>query len=433
MPSAVSLRGGKMLQKLINKRMNSDDEDIFFSSSISITSSSRRPGAPPSLLKNARSTPNFPKASMEQTIPMPPRGRSRPNSAESDDITDRYYPSLSHSATSESSSGSSADFNKRPRSVEEVVQWMDDRVLQYPPMRPSTSESVSRDIRVTPKRWNTVTYRARFDDPYALKDSLQEQDRLIAQHYLLRTAFKGDFSAPIRQVLEKGVVVLDVGCGPGTWTMEMSTLFPRSTFIGIDIHENYPKQVKPKNCHFRKCNAVGDQLPFPDNSIGFVFQRDLNWGLQASDWTRLIKEYHRVLKPGGWIELVEPDIETQQSSVKERALYDKIIHVLSCRSQDPFVSRRLSSILATSGFRRVESRFQSLPLGWSGDIGDAYAHCYQQQLQALKGLIGSSTVGDALPSILAEWKEFHAYINWHSAVAQKPWTTRREDATYAFL
>ncbi|KAI8576706.1 hypothetical protein K450DRAFT_255746 [Umbelopsis ramanniana AG] len=310
---------------------------------------------------------------------------------------------------------------------------MDDRVLQSPTMRPSISESVSRDIRVTPKRWNTVNYRARFDDPYALKNSLQEQDRLIAQHYLLRTAFKGDFSAPIRQILEKGVVVLDVGCGPGTWTMEMSTLFPRSTFIGIDIHENYPKQVKPKNCHFRKCNAVGDQLPFPDNSIGFVFQRDLNWGLQASDWTRLIKEYHRVLKPGGWIELVEPDIETQQSSVKERTLYDKIIHVLSCRSQDPFVSRRLSSILATSGFRRVESRFQSLPLGWSGDIGNAYAHCYQQQLQALNGLIGSSTLEDAIPTILEEWKEFHAYINWHSAVAQKPWTTRRQDATYDFL
>lgn len=219
--------------------------------------------------------------------------------------------------------------------------------------------------------------------------------------------------------------------------------------------EDYPKQVKPKNCHFRKCNAVGDQLPFPDNSIGFVFQRDLNWGLQASDWTRLIKEYHRVLKPGGWIELVEPDIETQQSAGKERILYDKskatcawaiwvksflisfsfplVINILSTRSQDPFVSRRLSSILATSGFRRVESRFQSLPLGWSGHIGKAYAHCYKQQIQALKGLLGTSTIDDALPSVLEEWKEFHAYINWHSAVAQKPWTTRRQDATYDFV
>lgn len=107
--------------------------------------------------------------------------------------------------------------------------------------------------------------------------------------------------------------------------------------------------------------------------------------------------------------------------------------MLSCRGQDPFVSRRLSSILATSGFRRVESRFQSLPLGWSGDLGKAYAHCYYQQLQALGGVIGSSTLEDTLQTIKMDWNEFHAYVNWHSAVAQKPWTTRRQDATYEFL
>jgi hypothetical protein len=185
-----------MLRKLINKKRvsNDDDDDIFFSSSISITSSNdhKRHGAPhSSILKNARSTPNLPKASMEQTTAMAPRDRSRPSSADSDDINDRYYPSLSYSATSESSSGSSVDFYRRPRSVEDVVQWMDDRVLPSPTMKSSISETVSRDIRVAPKRWNTVNYRTRFDDPYALKNSLQEQDRLIAQHYLLRTAFKG--------------------------------------------------------------------------------------------------------------------------------------------------------------------------------------------------------------------------------------------------
>lgn len=125
-----------------------------------------------------------------------------------------------------------------------------------------------------------------------------------------------------------------------------------------------------------------------------------------------------------------PDSNSQQVHFFFFAL---VISTLSCRSQDPFVSRRLSSILATSGFRRVESRFQSLPLGWSGDIGKAYAHCYKQQLQALKGLLGGSVVDDALPSILKEWREFHAYVNWHSAVAQKPWTNRRQDATYDFV
>ncbi|KAJ2964787.1 hypothetical protein NQZ79_g322 [Umbelopsis isabellina] len=427
MPATVNVPGSKMIKKFMSMRLSTsqddDDDDIFFSSSISISSSTnkRRVGTTqPSGLKTVRSTPNLPQLAMEQTKAMPPLPvlptRSRPNSADSGDsqiaVSDRKYPSLSYSATSESSSGSS-EYYRRPRSVEDIVQWMDDRVLQVSTVNPAPYDLTVKDTRVPSKRWNTVSNRTRFDDPYALQHTLQEQDRMIAQHYLLRTAFKG--------------------CGPGTWTMELSTVFPRSTFIGIDINEDYPKQVKPKNCHFRKCNVVGDLLPFPDNSIGFIFQRDLNWGLQASDWTSLIQEYHRVLKPGGWIELIEPDIETQQSASKERLLHEKIVNVLSCRGQDPFVSRRLSSILATSGFRRVESRFQSLPLGWSGEIGKAYAHCYYQQLQALGGVVGSSILEDTIQTIKMDWNEFHAYVNWHSAVAQKPWTTRRQDATYEFL
>lgn len=143
--------------------------------------------------------------------------------------------------------------------------------------------------------------------PYVLTQDNDEQDRMVAQHYLLRTAFGGDFSAPIQHLLQKGIVVLDVGCGNGTWTMEMSTAFPKSTFIGIDQSAFYPKDIKPRNCHFRSCGSlVKPLLPFPDNSIDFIYQRDMNWGLHAHTWQPLLNEYQRVLKPGGWIEFVEP-------------------------------------------------------------------------------------------------------------------------------
>lgn len=277
MPTAVTVRGGKMIQKFINKRLNSnadDDEDIFFSSSISITSSSakyRFGSTTHSTLKNARSTPNLPQIAMEQTTAMPPlstRDHSRPSSGNSDDIHvtvgERYYPSLSYSATSESSSGSSGLY-RRPRSAEDIVQWMDDRVLQAPSMQLSLSESTSRrEIKVAPKRWNTVNYRHRLHDPYALQRTLQEQDRLIAQHYLLRTAFKGyvekyitpprhelvffflflyimfyfsDFSAPVRQLLEKGVVVLDVGYVHVPFPKELS--FQRFVTIKVLLTSMY--------------------------------------------------------------------------------------------------------------------------------------------------------------------------------------------------
>lgn len=145
--------------------------------------------------------------------------------------------------------------------------------------------------------------------PYVLTQDNDEQDRMVAQHYLLRTAFGSDFASPIKPLLQKGIVVLDVGCGPGTWTMEMSTAFPKSTFIGIDQSSFYPRDIKPRNCHFRSCGSlVQDQLtlPFPDNSIDYIYQRDMNWGLTGQTWQPLLQEYQRILKPGGWIEFVEP-------------------------------------------------------------------------------------------------------------------------------
>lgn len=148
---------------------------------------------------------------------------------------------------------------------------------------------------------------------YILEQNHTEQDRLVAQHYLLRMMFGGvDYNAPVSLDnsnsfgTKSNAVVLDVGCGPGAWTMEMATAFPKATFIGIDKDDFFPQDIKPKNCHFRQYTIGEDGiLPFPDNSFDFIYQRDFNWALTTDMWTRLINEYMRILKPGGWIELVE--------------------------------------------------------------------------------------------------------------------------------
>ncbi|KAF7728640.1 hypothetical protein EC973_005677 [Apophysomyces ossiformis] len=293
--------------------------------------------------------------------------------------------------------------------------------------------------------------------PCVLAQDHNEQDRTVAQHYILRTAFKGDFSAPVRQALDKGSVVLDVGCGPGTWTMEMSTEFPNSTFIGIDCQSVFPRDIKPKNCLFRTCDVTQLPLPFPDNSVDFIFQRDLNWHLLAYMWSPLVKEYLRILKPGGWLELMEPvseslfftavdlhfllflqDIETQSSQKLECSMNDKLLYGLTLRQQDPYVARRLSSILAINGFRRVESRFHSLPLGWGSShasagntakcsafaAGVASQHMFLlRSLQAwLSSVAGMNTekYNTYISNLPQEWKEAQTYINWHCATAQKP-------------
>ncbi|KAI7847659.1 S-adenosyl-L-methionine-dependent methyltransferase [Circinella umbellata] len=299
--------------------------------------------------------------------------------------------------------------------------------------RPSTSSAMTTNNKKINK-FDVAEW------PHVLSQNMEEQDRMVAQHYILRTVFEGDFAAPLRTSFsEKGAVVLDMGCGSGTWCMEMATAFPQSTFIGIDRASDYPRDIKPKNCIFRTCDLQQLPLPFPDNSVDFIFQRDLNWDLQACQWSPLVREYLRILKPGGWIELVEPDLETQSSKSQECTMNDKLIYGISMRHQDPFVSRHLSSILAANGFRRVESQFQSLPLGWTSNDDDKSSHTsaklakaaasqYMFTLQSLRPWLSSvmnlnnERYNNYIADLPDEWKRGQTYINWHRAIAQKPLT-----------
>ncbi|CAO3592223.1 unnamed protein product [Absidia cylindrospora] len=335
--------------------------------------------------------------------------------------------------------------------------------------------------------------------PCALLQDTIEQDRLVAQHYLLRTVFGGDHHAPVQSLLsqqqqqhhhhsvfgsggeggtimsspttsassslcsnhdnnnsgsqsDSGPVVLDVGCGLGQWSMEMATAYPNSTFIGLDILPTFPKDIKPRNCYFLQVNVKRLPLPFADQSVDFIYQRDLNWGLGQDDWYPLIKEYLRILKPGGWIELVEADLETKSSLEKECAMNDKLLEGFSRRRQDPFVARRLPTMLAIHGFRRVESHFQSLPLGWKNNNptydADNHQHVTSdshgnndtpgRQVQAIAsqylfylrsldpwlrlvmGLSQSKYI-DYVDQLPLEWEQAQTYVNWHCATAQKPY------------
>ena len=105
------------------------------------------------------------------------------------------------------------------------------------------------------------------------------------------------------------------------------------------------------------------------------------------------------------------------------------------RHQDPYVARHLSSILAANGFRRVESQFQSLPLGWTNQddkslpLARAASSHHMFTLQSLQPWL-SAVMGlsheryaSYIADLPAEWKRAQTYINWHCAVAQKPYAS----------
>jgi ubiquinone/menaquinone biosynthesis C-methylase UbiE len=83
----------------------------------------------------------------------------------------------------------------------------------------------------------------------------------------------------------------------------MAKTYPKSHFTGLDVMI-YPISSPPTNCHFRVTD-LQKGLPFHDNTFDFVTQHDASFRYCQKDWDIVVPEMRRVLKPGGYIELLE--------------------------------------------------------------------------------------------------------------------------------
>lgn len=93
----------------------------------------------------------------------------------------------------------------------------------------------------------------------------------------------------MEEELKKGIRVLDAGCGPGTWTLDMAETYRASNFVGMDSSAVFPENIKPGNVDFVVGN-LSKQLPFPDNHFDYSFQRLLIAGLTKDGWNNVIQK-----------------------------------------------------------------------------------------------------------------------------------------------
>jgi SAM-dependent methyltransferase len=95
--------------------------------------------------------------------------------------------------------------------------------------------------------------------------------------------------------------ILDVGCGFGHSLVELDQRFLPKKIIGLDVDDNLPDKVKG---NIEKCNSEivlqvnnAAKIDLPDNSVDMVFCHQTFHHI--IDQESAIKEFYRVLKPGG--------------------------------------------------------------------------------------------------------------------------------------
>ncbi|KAI9496042.1 S-adenosyl-L-methionine-dependent methyltransferase [Zychaea mexicana] len=209
---------------------------------------------------------------------------------------------------------------------------------------------------------------------YILPSDKDEVKRLKLNHDLW-SLYKSD----MHDQLKKGIRVLDVGCGPGWWTLDMAALYPNSQFIGIDMADVFVTKDLPSNVTFKQMNA-GTGLDFEDASFDFVFQRFLVMGLSVDQYSSSVAEIKRVLKPEGAIEILEliNDYSNPSPAFARIGLWSRSIF--------------LSSVLENAGFHNIKDVNYDVPIGpWGGEPGEMFLAIQRLALPAVKVMVTELT------------------------------------------
>lgn len=91
--------------------------------------------------------------------------------------------------------------------------------------------------------------------------------------------------------------ILDLGCGTGSGSKALATLYPNATIFGVDIAEGMLIQARHLASKMTACQADMEQLPFQKNSFDLIFSNCTFQWSQAP--TELLQSILNVLKPGG--------------------------------------------------------------------------------------------------------------------------------------
>lgn len=252
---------------------------------------------------------------------------------------------------------------------------------------------------------------------YLLPRHPNEIDRLDIQHFGLRETLGANYLAPI----EDPARVLDVGCGSGQWGFEVSAEFPGALVVGLDLVAGKPDH--PQRYYWVKGNVL-QGLPFRGDSFDFVHQRLLVTGIPLVAWPAVVADLVRVIRPRGWIELVEPPFNLEQSGPATDRLLSLTTQMSASLGLDTtgVVYDSLDDFLRRAGLTNVSRRQLSVPIGrWGGQIGSLMVTDLRagftrvcEVLQARSRLTADES-RDLIRLALQEWE--HGRMSWTFAIA----------------
>jgi malonyl-CoA O-methyltransferase len=92
--------------------------------------------------------------------------------------------------------------------------------------------------------------------------------------------------------------ILDLGCGPGSFTKKLAALYPKAHIVGLDLAHNMLLEARRKHRFMRKWSLVSadvNHLPFATGLFDLVFSNQvIHWSYPLGP---VFRELNRVMKP----------------------------------------------------------------------------------------------------------------------------------------
>ncbi|PCG98083.1 Hypothetical protein PENO1_059970 [Penicillium occitanis (nom. inval.)] len=130
--------------------------------------------------------------------------------------------------------------------------------------------------------------------------SQEEAERLELMHLIFTLAADGYLHlAPINWHLQR---ILDVGCGTGTWCIEMADAYPSAEVVGVELSPSQPMLVPPNLS--LQIDEFDDDWTY-SRPFDYIHARFLAGRIH--DWARLMRQCFENCNSGGWVEFQDID------------------------------------------------------------------------------------------------------------------------------
>ncbi|GAA5163226.1 MULTISPECIES: class I SAM-dependent methyltransferase [Amycolatopsis] len=167
-----------------------------------------------------------------------------------------------------------------------------------------------------------------------------------------------DRAAFLLRSLRPGMLVLDVGCGPGSITRGFVPLVGEGRVLGVDVE---PRQfLRESTVDFVAGSVYA--LPVPSESVDVVFAHALFEHLGRP--VEALREIRRVLRPGGTLALSTSDWSRARLRPKTVNVVAALRgHYLLRRRAggDPFAGKHIASYAEQAGFREIHTHARFRP------------------------------------------------------------------------